>query len=201
MMQERIAITLHGLVHRRSLAALLAASVLLAACASSPSSPSSTPAAPLLRLAPASLGRELAVVQQLDVQAAGQARSLEVALEADTQSVRMAFLQLGQTVARLEWDGRQLEQSLAPGWPKVVSAEQVLSDLQLVWWPATAVRAGIAPGWQLAETPQTRELSYEGRLVTSVRKLAPEHVELVQHSQGYTVQVHTRGASPVFSSP
>ncbi len=37
--------------------------------------------------------------------------------------------------------------------------------------------------------------------VVSVRKLAPEHVELVQHAEGYTVQIHTRGASPVFSSP
>ena len=181
------------------LAAVLAAAAVLAGCASSPSSPPA--ATPLLRLAPASLGRELAVVQQLDIQAAGQSRSLDVALEVDAQSVRMAFLQLGQTVARLEWDGRQLEQSLAPGWPKVVSAERVLSDLQLVWWPAEAVRAGLAPGWQLAESPQTRELSQEGRVRVSVRKLAAEHVELVQHAEGYTVQIHTRGASPVFSTP
>jgi len=185
-----------GLKH---LAAVLAAALVLAACASSPPLPPA--ATPLLRLTPSSLGRELTVVQQLDVQAAGQSRSLEVALEADGESVRMAFLQLGQTVARLEWDGRQLAQSLAPGWPRVVSAEQVLSDLQLVWWPAAAVRAGLAPGWQLAESPQTRELSYQGRVLTSVRKLAPEHVELVQHAQGYTVQIHTRGASPVFSAP
>lgn len=183
------------------LAAVLAAAAMLAACASSPVSPVSPAAAPLLRLAPSTLGRELTVVQQLEVQAAGQTRSLDVALEADAQSVRMAFMQLGQTVARLEWDGRQLAQSLAPGWPKVVSAERVLSDLQLVWWPAGAVRAGLAPGWQLAESPQTRELVYQGRVVTSVRKLAADHVELVQHTEGYTVQVYTRGASPVFSTP
>jgi len=183
----------------KHLAAVLAAALVLAACASAPSLPPD--ATPLLRLAPSSLGRELAVVQQLDVQAAGQTRSLEVALEADADSVRMAFMQLGQTVARLEWDGRKLEQSLAPGWPKVVSAEQVLSDLQLVWWPAAAVREGLAPGWQLAESGQARELSYQGRAVVSVRKLGPDHVELVQHAQGYTVQIHTRGASPVFSLP
>ena len=165
---------------------------------------SSTPpgaTTPLLRLPPSSLGRELAVVQQLEVQAAGQTRSLDVALEADARSVRMAFMQLGQTVARLEWDGRQLEQSLAPGWPKVVSAERVLSDLQLVWWPAEAVRARLMPDWQLAESPHTRELSYKGRLLTSVRKVSPDHIELTQHAEGYTVQIHTRGASPVFSTP
>ncbi|WP_411883744.1 DUF3261 domain-containing protein [Polaromonas sp. YR568] len=185
-----------GLKH---LAAMLAAAM-LSACAAMPStSPAS--ATPLLRLAPSSLGRELAVVQQLEVNAAGQTRSLDVAFEADAQSVRMAFMQLGQTIARLEWDGRQLAQSLAPGWPKVVSAERVLSDLQLVWWPAGAVRAGLAPGWQLVESPQTRELLHEGRVVTSVRKLAPDHVELTQHAEGYTVQVRTRGASPDFAAP
>lgn len=199
MTQQHLATTVRDLKRRLGLAAVLAAAALFTACASSPNS--SSAATPMLRLAPASLDRELAVVQQLDVQAAGQSRSLEVALEADAQSVRMAFMQLGQTVARLEWDGLRLEQSLAPGWPKVVSAEQVLSDLQLVWWPAAAVREALSPGWQLAESTQARELSYQGRAVVSVRKLAPDHVELVQHRQGYTVQVHTRGASPSFATP
>jgi hypothetical protein len=90
-------------------------------------------AKPLLRLTPASLGRELTAVQRMEVQAAGQSRSLDVALEVDASAVRMAVMQFGQTVARLDWDGQTLTQSLAPGWPSVVSAERVLSDLQLVW--------------------------------------------------------------------
>jgi hypothetical protein len=156
---------------------------------------------PLLRLSPASLGRELTVVQRLDVQAAGQSRSLDVALEVDAESVRMAVMQLGHTVARLTWDGAKLEQSLAPGWPKVVSAERVLSDLQLVWWPAAQVRSALPADWTLTESTQARELRHGERLVTSVQVLGPGHIELVQHTQGYTVQVHSQGATPVFASP
>ncbi|MCW5220045.1 DUF3261 domain-containing protein [Verminephrobacter aporrectodeae subsp. tuberculatae] len=192
------------LIRLARLCGMLAALAALAGCAPlSPSPPlPAMPAMPLLRLAPSSLGREWAVVQQLDVQAGGQKRSFEVALEVDARSVRVACMQWGHTVARLDWDGRQLDQSLAPGWPDAVSAERVLSDLQLVWWPAAAVRAALAPGWLLTESAQTRELSYGGRTVASVRMLAPGHIELRQHAQGYTVQVHTRGdAAPVFSTP
>lgn len=156
---------------------------------------------PLLRLSPASLGRELTVVQRMDVQAAGQSRSLDVALEVDAESVRLAVMQLGHTVARLDWDGRQLEQSLAPGWPKVVSAERVLSDLQLVWWPVDQVRSALPAGWTLTESSHARELRHGEQLITSAKLLAPDHIELIQHTQGYTVQVHSQGATPVFAAP
>src|SRR6218665_3888497 len=59
--------------------------------------------APMLRLAPSALVGEWTVVQQLEVQAGGQKRSLDIALEVDAQSVRMAFMQWGHTVARLDW--------------------------------------------------------------------------------------------------
>jgi len=154
---------------------------------------------PLLRLSPASLGRELTVVQRMDVQAAGQSRSLEVALEVDAASVRLAVMQLGHTVARLDWDGRKLDQSLAPGWPKVVSAERGLSDLQLVWWPVDQVRSALPAGWTLTETPQMRELRHGEQRITSAKLLGPGHIELIQHTQGYTVQVHSQGATPVFA--
>lgn len=107
-------------------------------------------------------------------------------------------------MARLDWDGQQLDERLAPGWPRAVSAERVLSDLQLLWWPAPAVRAALAPGWELTESAHLRTLSYAGRSVTSMRMVAPGHVELMQHAQGYTLQIHTRDATPAapdFSTP
>lgn len=183
----------------KALAALFlacAAALVLTACATPPA----TPSTPLLRLSPAALGRELTLVQQLTIQAAGQSRSLEVALEADADGVRLAFIQLGHTVARLTWDGRTLEQSLSPGWPKVVSAERVLSDLQLVWWPAAAVRAALPPDWQLIDTPFARELQFNGRRVTSMTAAPAGPVTLVQHLDGYTVVIDSPGAVPPFAA-
>jgi hypothetical protein len=176
---------------------LLCAPLALAGCAAPRLEPLQGPP---LRLAPATLDRELVLLQRLDITAAGQTRSLEVALEADATSVRLAFMQLGQTVARIEWDGSQLRQELAPGWPEIVSAAQVLSDLQLVWWPAAALRTGLPPDWSLAESPRMRQLIYRGRPMTSAQALSTDHIQLIQHLGGYVVELRSQGAVPPFAS-
>ncbi|MES2091237.1 MAG: DUF3261 domain-containing protein [Pseudomonadota bacterium] len=158
-------------------------------------------APPLLRLSPASMGRELTVAQRLDVQVGNQTRSVDVALEIDAEAVRMAFMQYGQTVAHVVWDGQHLEQRLAPGWPKVVSAEQVLNDLQLVWWPLAQVQAALPQGWTVTDTFQRRELRHGDRVVVTVRVIEPGHIELIQRADGYTLQVHSQGATPEFAAP
>ena len=155
----------------------------------------------LLRLAPSSLGREIAVVQRVQVQGGGKALSLDVALEVDSASVHMAVMELGLTVARLKWDGRHMTQSTVPGWPDAVSAERVLHDMQLVWWPADVVRAALPEGWSLEETPLARTLRLRGRAVTIVRAVAPGHIEVQQPAQGYTVQIYSQGDAPVFAAP
>ena len=163
--------------------------------------PEPPPPAFLLRLPPAALGRELLLSQHMEVRTAMGARAFDVALEADAEAVRMAVMQWGQVMARMSWDGRELTQNTVPGWPRQVSAERVLSDLQLVWWPAHAVRAALPAGWTLQETPDGRVLRDGERTVTTVRRLDPSRVELTQHQQGYTVLVTSQEAAPAQPDP
>ena len=158
------------------------------------------PAAPLLQLSPASLGRELSMAQQMQVQGAGPAVVLDVALEADATSVRMAVLQFGRTLARLEWDGKQLERTLAPGWPDNQLAERVLNDLQLVWWPAAAIRSALPGGWTLAQTPTQRTLAYQGRAVIAIDLPAPGRIRIHHTGEGYAVLVQTDDETPTFET-
>jgi hypothetical protein len=37
--------------------------------------------------------------------------------------------------------------------------------------------------------------------VVTVRVLGPGHVELIQHAEGYTLHVHSQGATPEFLAP
>ena len=101
------------------LSALLAL-LLAAGCATSPTPTANEPDSPLLRLAPASLGRTLALQQQLTVAARGQTHRLDVILEADADSVRLAMMNLGQTVAT--------DTLLSRGW-----AETEDADPSYVW--------------------------------------------------------------------
>ncbi len=71
-------------------------------------------AAPVFRLSPASLGKDLAVQQQLSVTTRGETQRVDVLLEVDATAVRLALVTMGQTAARLEWDGHKLSETRAP---------------------------------------------------------------------------------------
>lgn len=135
------------------------------------------------------------LTQHMEIRTAVGARAFDVALEVDADAVRLAVMQWGQVMARMHWDGRELTQSTVPGWPRQVSAEGVLSDLQLVWWPAEAVRAALPAGWSLQDDAHGRVLREGAEAVSTVRRLGPERIELTQHRQGYTVVVSSRDAA------
>ncbi len=182
-----------GLPMKRLLAM---ASLALAACASAPTRPAADE--PMLRLPPASLGRTLSLAQRLDVQAHDQRQTLEALLEADAQSVRLALLQFGRPVARLEWDGRQLTDERAPGVPPQLDAARILSELQLVQWPAEAIRAALPDGWRLDEqgegAQRVRSLARQDREVLRVRYPAADVAELQHLRDGYTLRIESTPA-------
>lgn len=173
--------------HARRLIACLWVAIAMG-CAGRPPAPDDA-AMPTLRLAPAALGRSLALQQQLVVETAGQVHRLDVLLEADASQLRLALLMAGQTAARLEWDGRELRHTSAAWWPAGVSAERVLSDLQLVLWPAAAVREALPAGWALDADEHSRVLRQAGRSIATVTFGDAHHAELVQHAQGYRLRI------------
>jgi hypothetical protein len=108
----------------------------------------------------------------------GHAQQMDLALEADAQAVRLAVLAFGQTMARLDWDGHELKESRAPGFPAAVSGTRVLSDVQLVHWPEPAIRAALPPGWSLQARADERVLLAGSAPLMRVRYPAPGIAEL-----------------------
>lgn len=139
---------------------------------------------PLLRLSPASLGADIAWQQRLDVEVAGSARELDALLEVDAGSVRLAVMALGQTLVRIDWDGQALREQRAPGLPDIVSGERILSDLQLMLWPAPAIREALPAGWTLEDAPGTRRLLAGDELVARIDYRSAADAEL-QHLRGH----------------
>jgi len=178
---------------------LLVALLGLAACATPPAPPADAAAAPLLlRLAPSALGRALALQQQVTVQAGERVEHMDVLLEADAQTVRVALMGMGQTGASLEWDGHDLKLAQAPWWPRVVSAERVLSEMQLTLWPAEAVRQALPPGWTLEADAAERLLRQGDSAVIRIRYPSPTRTELVHLRDGYRLDIesHNLGDGP-----
>jgi hypothetical protein len=152
---------------------------------------------PQLRLAPAALGRALAVQQRIAVRAPGHAQQLDVLLEADASHVSLAVLAMGQVAARFDWDGTRLEETRAPWWPPQVSGSRILSDLQLTLWPADAIRAALPAGWSLDEDGPARALRHGDEVVTTVTRRGADTVEIAQHRTPYTLTITSRPLEPL----
>lgn len=172
--------------------ALLALAALTAGCAAPP--PASQELQ--LRLSPASLGREMVLHQRVTVTAHGKQQQFDVALEVDAASVRMVVLEFGQVLARLQWDGRDLQQQRVAGWPDALAADRVLTDLQLVHWPQQAVRAALPAGWSLAAQERERTLRWQGDTVIRVRYSEEAGTELENIPAGYTVRMQGAPGRP-----
>ena len=119
---------------------------------------------PLLALAPAALGCAASVQQRLTVRPPHQqAQELEALLEVDAQAVRLAIFHMGQRMGTVVWDGVQLDAQLSRWWPAQLKPAQVLSDMQLALWPASAVQQGLPALWSLEASAQGRRLLQAGQ--------------------------------------
>lgn len=174
---------------RRLTALLLSAT--LAACAVTP--PRAAVPLPELRLAPAALGHELSLQQQLHFSFGPQQRDLDALLEVDASEVRLAVQALGQSGVRLNWDGERLQQQRAPWLPDAVRGERVLADLQFTLWPAEAVRAALPAPWTLQDKGGVRRLVRDGAVWLQVERQGGGRYLLDNRADGYRLQIESAG--------
>ncbi len=151
--------------------------------------PSSAVELPQLHLQPASLGREIAQQQQLHFTFGAHRRSLEGLLEVDRHEVRLLVQALGQSGARLRWDGHRLDEQRAPWLPSMVRSARVLDDVQFTLWPADAIRRVLPPGWTLEERNAERALVHGGTAWLVVFRDAAGVQHLVNRAGGYRLDI------------
>ena len=99
--------------------------------------------------------------------------SIDVLLELDPARIRLAGFVMNQRVLTLDYDGKTLHSQRHPLLPTEVDAAHVLRDVQLVYWPASALQAALPPGWTLDESERARVLrSRDGSAVVTIRYAA-----------------------------
>jgi hypothetical protein len=133
-------------------------------CATAP-----RPAPFALRLSPAALGHPLFLSQRVTVVGPGTERlGFEALLEVEPGMLRLAAVAMGQTMVRMSFDGTALVEQLSPRLPKAVSGAQILTAIQLAWWPLDAIRAALPRGFALEEAAGGRRLLEDGALLTAI---------------------------------
>lgn len=187
-----------SIAHTVSRLRLLAAALgmlMLAGCASPGGAPSAG-RAPLLALAPVALGCSVAVQQRLTVQLPGRPQQqLEALLEVDAQAVRLAFFVMGQGMGTMVWDGQQWDKQLSRHWPVQLAPEQVLSDLQLAFWPAQAVQQAFQAPWSVEAFATGRRLLRDGKEQLRVQFIGPAAVEIIYPQGPFSLRVESPGGS------
>jgi hypothetical protein len=178
------------------LIAIVLALASLAGCSAPPTRDRRADELPPLRLAPAALGRELALQQRLEFRFDGRRDSIEAMLEVDAREVRLLLHAAGQSALRLTFDGTNLVQSRAEWLPAALTGERVLDDLQLVFWPLTALRAVLPPGWRIEQTDGVRRLRHGSSEVLRVEYPDVRTARLVHNLRGYRLDVQSIEADP-----
>lgn len=184
-------------MRRLTLSALALSAVLAAGCAAPGAAPEhaapQASATALLRLPPASLQRELKLQQHITVefqmQGRTERRELMALLEADAGHTRLAAVAGGQVLARLSWDGTNLQVSRSPWAPAELQPERILSDLQLSLWPADAIRAALPSGWSFDATPALRQLRQGSETIAEIRFPDAATTLFVQYRDGYRLTI------------
>lgn len=168
--------------------------LVVSACATTPKPP---PPAPdfLLKLPPAGLGREVSLNQRITMVRDGDRKSFDALLEVDAAEVRVALIAMGQTLGTLTWDGKRFTSRVSTHVPPVVTAERIITDVQLAWWPEAEVRGALPEGFTLTEQPGTRALLKDGQPFVTVTWTGDRaRVVLTQHRYGYALEIDSAEA-------
>lgn len=179
-----------------------AVSALLGLALSSCATPDALPGRmPLhLTLAPAALGASISVQQHLRVEREGRIDELDTALEIDPEHVELVGLAFGQRVLQLHYDGKTLQSWRHPLLPPQVRAEDVMEDLQLTLWPASAIQQALPPGWRIEDQRMQRTLLQDDRpvmqIVYSDRQRWSGKVELTNLRYGYRLTIQSVPTAP-----
>lgn len=99
------------------------------------------------------------VLQQARLRFGEQQMTLLTRVENDAAGMRFVGLTpLGQTLMSVSWENGALRADLPPALQGKLDPALLLALIQIAQWPAEQVRAGLAPHWELRETPEGRRL-------------------------------------------
>lgn len=169
--------------------AAVTALLLTSACVTAPRP---TPQGPefVLRLAPASFGGELSTAQRITMVRDGDRKSFDALLEVDADAVRVALLGAGQTLGTLTWDGRDFTRKVSVFVPEAVTAERIITDVELCFWPEGPLRSALPAGYSLEEAAGVRNVRRDGQpFVTVTSTEGRKRVVLTQHVFHYALEI------------
>lgn len=137
------------------------------------------------------------IVQQLTAFWPSRQETLLCVLELDEHRIAMAGMtNEGLSLFSLSYDGNILQSDKNPMLPDSVAPEYMIADLQLTYWPVSALRKVLPANWRLETGSNFRRLFVGDDLRTEVHYLSteaswPRNVDLVNLYYNYRLRIQT----------
>lgn len=110
----------------------------------------------------------------------------------DTRLIFSAFTPTGQPLISAQLVAGILNSENSPALPKSLSTRDVITQLQISYWPTTVIRSAIRDSaWSLSETETSRILFYHEKKIIEVLTLNSDHITLTHHLYGFTADIKT----------
>ena len=120
-------------------------------------------------LSPALLGSSWAATQTINSQLNGKANNLLIALSINPNEIDLVGLSsMGQRLISVHYDGSKITASQSQWLNIPIAAETVLSQLQLAYWPLTALKQNYPTPWQVSENICQRDLQLNNMPFVSI---------------------------------
>jgi hypothetical protein len=152
--------------------------VVLTACQHAPVAPAQNTTAQIaplaLRLSPASFNRSISLTQQITVEYSGSTHQLDGLIEINPQQINVVLMKFGQRAVTISDDGQNLNVTKNPHVPEQIKPEQILSSIQLAFWPTASIAAQLPEGYRLVESSNHRALWLNDALISSIEYNQPE---------------------------
>ena len=150
-------------------------------------------------LAPSTLGVARQANQRLQAAYGERQISLDcvVTVNADHLTV-IGLVPGGPRMFTIDYDGRQVTAQKSTDVPEALQPELLLNDLQLAFWPRSALEESLAgSSWAVAEPdPRTRRLTRDRKLIAEVHYATSDpwtgRAWLVNFERSYSITIDSR---------
>jgi hypothetical protein len=120
------------------------------------------------------LGPPRRIVQEIAARWNDKQVTLLCVLELDKQHIAMAGLtKAGVTLFNLNYDGNKVSLRTSPLLPEHLPPEAFVKDLQLAFWPVTALQTSYHTPWRLSAENNRRRLFFNDDLISKVDYITP----------------------------
>ena len=156
-------------------------------------------------LTPSSFGKTESAAQILRVAYGDREATLNCVVAVSPERiVVIGTTALGMRAFTIKYDGAKVQAEAQAGVPQAMEPERLLNDLQLVYWPLSAIQHALAnTEWEISEpATHTRRLKHRGKLAAEVHYATDQDLALRGRAWlanlefGYTLTIDSQISGP-----